>query len=147
MKNTARALLLALAVSSVSPGCATLGGALPEILAAVQDSQLVLDAIDAFVHQVMRSKNDPAMLDKIEGGMARARTALDAALRLARGSKDLDDARVQEGFAEFQRAYEDLVVLVRALGVRVDAGGGRMQATATGLSVPPAAVLLPRRSK
>lgn len=111
------ALLLALIIPVAS--CATLVDLLPTVLAGVQDGSLLLDAIHGFVDQAFVAKPDAATQKKLNLAIARARTALDLALRIATGTKDLDQAKVDAAFAEFRSAYSDVISLARALGVEV----------------------------
>lgn len=129
------ALVLSIFLTFTSSGCATIGMALPTILMAIQDGSLVLETIDSFVRTYFASKTDDERYIKIEKAIARSREALDAALRITQGADKLDQQKVDEAFADFKIAYNDLVALTAPLGVRTGAGG-LLKASPGGLNVP-----------
>lgn len=136
--HTAARLLAALALAcslSTAPGCATIAPFLPKVIAAVTDGALVIDTIDRFVDRYFESRPNAELQKKVDVAVARTRSALDAALRIASGAQDLNQAKVDEAFKEFRLAYQDLLALVGPLGVMAG-GGGKLQARPGGLLVP-----------
>lgn len=126
--------VVALAASLASaPSCATIAPYLPTVIAAVQDGSLVLDTIERFADRYFESRPDAELQKKADIAIARTRSALDAALRAASGAQDLNDAKVDEAFAEFRRCYTDLVALLGPLGL---SSGNGLRATPGGLQVP-----------
>lgn len=146
MKITAHVVFaLTLMFSAVSgAGCATVASSLPIVIAAVTDGMLVLDSIQMFVDTFFKIKPNQDLEKKIRDGIARSRSALNAALRLAQGAEKLDQAKIDEAFAEFRAAYADLLVLLGPLGVQQQ--GSTLKATPDGLIVPePLAITLKAR--
>lgn len=130
MRRLAALLLTAVLAA---PGCAAVVSALPAVVAAVTDAALVVDSIERFVTRYFVAKPDPARQKDVEAALARARAALDVALRVAQGAEKLDQQQVDAAFAEFRLAYEELLVLVKPLGV---SSGEALRATPGGLAVP-----------
>ena len=54
-------------------------------------------------------------------------------LRASQGAKDLDEQKVEVAFQEFRIAYQELLTLVRPLGVHP---AGSLRAVPNGLEVP-----------
>ncbi|MES1205011.1 MAG: hypothetical protein ABUS79_03660 [Pseudomonadota bacterium] len=125
--------LFLLSAALAAPGCATVATYLPTVIAAVTDGALVLDTIDKFVDRYFESRPNPDLQKKADIAIARTRSALDAALRIAAGTKDLNEAQVDAAFAEFRIAYTDLMALLGPLGV---SSGNALRATPGGLTVP-----------
>ncbi len=108
---------------AVTPGCATISPLLPTAIVYVQDATLVLETIDTFVKAYFSMTPDPTHEVKVENAIARARSALDAALRIIHGSQKLDDAQIDAAFADFKVAYTDLLTMTDFLGVHpIDRG-------------------------
>ena len=118
-----------------APSCATIAPFLPTVIAAVTDGALVVDTIDRFVDRYFETRPNPDLQKKIDVATARVRSALDAALRIASGAQHLNQAKVDEAFAEFRLAYQDLLALVGPLGVTTS-NAGQLRATPGGLMVP-----------
>jgi hypothetical protein len=95
---------------------------------------MVLDSIQTFVDTYFRLKPNQDLQSKVADAMARTRSALNAALRISQGAEKLDQAKIDEAFADFRRAYADLLVLLGPLGVQQQ--GGSLKATPGGLAVP-----------
>lgn len=129
-----RKLLVLFAALSFAPGCATISSTLPIIIAAVTDGVMVLDSIQVFADAFFRNKPNEDLEKKVRDGIARSRSALNAALRLAQGAEKLDQAKIDEAFVEFKRAYADLLVLLTPLGVQQQ--GTALKAIPGGLIVP-----------
>lgn len=126
--------LLALPLALGTPGCATIASNLPIVIAAVLDAQMILDSLTGFVDAFFRVKPDADLEKKVRDSMARTKSALNVALRLAQGAEKLDQAKIDEAFKEFRLAYADLLVLLAPLGV--SASGNVLKATPGGLIVP-----------
>ena len=145
MLKLARVLPLTVALAVfmfLAPGCATVAAYLPTVIAAVQDGALVVDTIERFVDRYFEAKPNPEKQKQADQAIARTRSALDLALRTASGAQDLNDAKVDEAFAEFRRAYTDLVVLLGPLGL---ATGEGLRASPGGLTVPTPLAMAPVR--
>ena len=129
------ATFLAILAFVAPMGCAAVAPYLPAVIAAVTDGGLVVDTIDRFVDRYFETRPNAELQKKIDVAIARTRSALDAALRIASGAQDLNQAKIDEAFAEFRRAYQDLLALTGPLGV-MSGSGGRLQARPDGLLVP-----------
>lgn len=116
-------------------GCASVVSSLPMIIAAVQDGMIVVDTIARFADSYFAKHPGGAINpEKVHAAIERSRLALDAALRAAQGVDKLDQAQVDNAFAEFKLAYTDLIALVAPMGIA--ASGDRMMASQGGLTVP-----------
>lgn len=137
MHTVARLLAVVVLAASLAPapGCAAVAPYLPTVIAAVTDGGLVIDTIDKFVDRYFEARPNAELQKKVDIAVARTRSALDAALRIASGAQDLNQAKVDEAFLEFRLAYQDLLALVGPLGVMAG-GGGKLQARPGGLVVP-----------
>jgi hypothetical protein len=126
-------------------GCATVASNLPVIIAAVMDAEMILSSLQSFVDAFFKVKPDEALEKKVRDAMARTRSALNAALRLAQGAEKLDQAKIDEAFADFKAAYAELIVILAPLGVSMS--GSTLKATpGGGLIVPePLALTLKAR--
>jgi hypothetical protein len=144
MQRIARFFAVVALVASIAtaPSCATVAGYLPTVIAAVQDGALVLDTIERFADRYFESRPNAELQKKADIAIARTRSALDAALRAASGAQDLNDAKVDEAFAEFRRCYTDLVALLGPLGLST---GQALRATPGGLTVPTPLAMSPVR--
>lgn len=132
MKRLARSVLLA-AVLSLTVSCAAVVSYLPTVVAVATDALLVVDQIKAFVDGVFVIKPDPDLQKRVDQAIARTKTALDAAIRIASGADKLTKEQAAEAFADFRVAYQDLIALVAPLGVST---GETLRATPGGLTVP-----------
>lgn len=129
-------VLALLSAAMANPGCATVAAYLPIAIAYAQDGALILDQIDRFVHGFFAVKPDVDLQKKVDVALARARSALDLALRAANGTQDLDQAKIDAAFAEFRAAYIDLLALAGPLGVHSGPGNHMGAAPGGGLLVP-----------
>lgn len=122
------------ALVTTTPGCAAFISKLPVVISAVTDGMLVLDTIEAFSHSYFTVHPDAAKSAQVDALIAKSRTALDAALRIANASTELDQAQVDAAFTDFKTAYTELIALVESIGIK--ASGTRLQASPGGLTVP-----------
>lgn len=122
-----------LALVAALGGCATVTAALPKVIAAVTDAVMVLDAVDGFIDQHFKENPDPAAEASVRAIVARTRGALSAALRTANAAQKLDQAEVDGAFAEFRKAYQDLMAVLAPLGVVT---GKTLRATAGQFQIP-----------
>lgn len=127
MVSMKKAVVLALLLGIGAGSCAAVMSALPLVVAAVQDSTLILDAIERFVHA------QPGKHDEVDAKIAKARAALMMALRTAQGIDKLDQVQVDAAFADFKIAYLELIVVSRPLGVH---SGEKLSLAPGGLVVP-----------
>lgn len=132
LRSLARAAALALCLT-VAAGCATIVSHLPTVIAAVTDGLMVLDAIESFAERYFQRAPDADKEAKVRMALARARAALNVALRTAQGAEKLDQAQVDTAFADFKSAYTALLALVAPLGVT---SGDSLAVRADGLAVP-----------
>jgi hypothetical protein len=128
-----RAFVLGLALVFTVGSCAAVVASLPKVIAVVTDASLILNQIDSFVNGVFAVKPDAELQKKYAVVMAATRKALAAANRIATGSQDLTQSQINDAFAEFRAAYQDLLALVGPLGVTT--GNGDKAAPGT-LQVP-----------
>lgn len=133
MKRVAVLFLAVFFVASV-PSCAAIYSNLPKAVAYAQDAQLVVGAIESFSHAYFQVSPNPELEKKVDTGIARARTAIDGAIRACEGTGALRTADLDSAFDEFRVAYSDLINLVKPLGIST--GGTQLKATRGGLSVP-----------
>lgn len=138
MKRYAAALLLSL---TLHVSCATVVPYLPTVLSYVTTAINAINSIDAFVDATVP---DSEMKKKIDLAIARTLSALSAAQAATRGADKLTQAQVDAAFDEFQRAYVELLFLVKPYGVRTAEQGERLAAVPGGLTVPSAVELVPR---
>jgi hypothetical protein len=133
-------IALTLALSLVA--CAPVLSALPTVISAVVDGVQILDMIAQHADLVLAQTNaDAATKAKVHEALARARAALNAALRAAQGAEqagNLDQASAEAAFAAFKEAYLALLEVVRPLGVREsgDMLSARASFSGTTLMVP-----------
>jgi hypothetical protein len=138
MKRFAAALLLSL---TLHVSCATVVPYLPTVLSYVTTAINALNSIDAFVDAAVP---DGDAKKKIDMAIARTQSALAGAQAAIRGAEHLTQAQVDAAFDEFQRAYVELLILVKPYGVRTAEPGERLSAMPGGLTVPSAIELVPR---
>jgi hypothetical protein len=134
MKISALLLSVCLAFATMSSGCAAFISKLPVVMAAVTDGMLVVDSIEAFANVYFAGHPDPTKQAQLAGLIAKTRTALDAALRIVNASKDLNQAKVDEAFAEMRAAYTELIALAESIGVK--SSGATFKAAPGVLIVP-----------
>lgn len=103
------------------PACAHLQPVvdnLPRAVAYAQDGLIALDIVESTEKAVFAVSPNPALQAKVETGIADARTALDAGLKLCLGGENLSQAQIDQAFANFKTAYTDIMALLGPLGVR-----------------------------
>jgi hypothetical protein len=145
MRKLATILILGLTLSMGTIGCATIAANLPNVIAAVLDSQMILDSISTVVDAYFKVKPNADQEKKVLTAMARARSALNAALRAAQGAEKLDQAQIDDAFKDFREAYTELLALTGPLGVTAQ-GKTFKAAPGGGLIVPePLALTLKAR--
>lgn len=127
-------LLIGLVLFLGVPACSAIFSNLPQVLAIAQDGQLVVSTIESFARTFFVSNPNPDLEKKINTAVARARAALDGAIRAANGTGDLHKGDVDGAFAEFKVAYTDLINLVHPLGIST--AGDHLKAVPGGLVVP-----------
>lgn len=135
------ALILSVAAASFGfIGCAAVMSNLPAVIAYVQDGQIVLDTIVRFVDAFFVTRPNADLQAKVDRAVARARSALDLALRAASGTGKINQADIDGAFNDFKVAYLDLMALVGPLGVKT--GSALAAAPGGGLVVPEPMVLV-----
>lgn len=117
-------LLALLGALLVLPGCAAVASVLPDVIAAVTDGVLILDQIEDFVRRYFAANPNPEKEKALAKALAKARGALIAAQRASKGAEKLDQQKVDEAFADFRVAYQELRALVDGVpGFRVQKPG------------------------
>ena len=91
---------------------------LPRAVAYAQDGLIALDIVETAEKSIFAVSPNPALQSKVEAGIADARTALDAGLKLCVGGENLSQAQIDAAFANFKTAYTDIMALLGPLGVR-----------------------------
>ncbi len=113
-------LVPTLLVSTLT-GCPAMLAALPDVIAAVTDGTQILDAIESFCTAWFIQHPSVESQQKVSEAIAKARLALNIALRTAQGAKNLDDASIDAAFNDFKNAYIELLSLVKPYGVKESA--------------------------
>lgn len=138
LKRSSGALVTMLALGALAfaaPGCAAVISALPTVIAYAQDAAFILDQVAKFVDAYFAVHPNADLQKSVATAEARARSALDLAVRAASGGQALDQAKIDEAFADFGKAWQDYLVLVGPFGVK--SGAPRMAAApGGGLLVP-----------
>lgn len=118
---------LALGLFGGAVGCAHLQPVvndLPRAIAYAQDAELALDIAETAERSIFMVSPNPALQAKVETGIADARTALDAGIRICLGGENLSQAQIDQAFGNFKQAYTDIMALLGPLGVhRANPGG------------------------
>ncbi len=137
-------LFLAVFVVASVPSCAAIYSNLPKATAYAQDAALVVGAVETFEHAYFAVNPNPPLEKTIDTAIARARAAIDGALRTINGTGALQTADLDTAFDEFRVAYGDLINLVKPLGISTSGAG--IKAERGGLTVPePMAMSFHRR--
>lgn len=129
-------VLLAIAIALASPGCAALGGILPDVILYVEDGSAILNVIASFVDAYFLQHPDPAAQAKVDDAMTKTRSALATMLHAAQGASSLSDANVDAAFNDFKAAYMELLALTAPMGVSPTGGAIKMSAAPGKLMVP-----------
>lgn len=108
---------LMLACVLVTTSCAAALSLLPDVVAAVTDGMQIIEAIERFCNLYFIKHPDPHAEMAVGDAIAKARDALNVALRTAQGAKELNDKQVDAAFEDFKQAYIALLGLVRSYGV------------------------------
>lgn len=114
-------VLTLIAAASLFAGCAHLQPVvdnLPKAIAYAQDAEIALTIVETAEKTAFAVHPDPELQAKIETGIADARTALDAGLKICMGGENLSQAQIDQAFANFKTAYTDVMALLGPLGVK-----------------------------
>lgn len=118
-----------------TPGAAVaLSSFLSTVITVVEDGGQILSSIESFTRGYFAVKPNPDLEKKITDSIARARLALDAALRASQGGRVLTQGEIDTAFSDFRQAYADLLDLARQIGVHE--GTGALRAAPGELVVP-----------
>ena len=101
---------------------------LPKAVAYAQDAEIALTIVETAEKTAFAVKPDPALQAKVELGIADARTALDAGLKICMAGTSLSQAQIDQAFTNFKTAYTDILSLLGPLGVHRTTVGGRSSA-------------------
>lgn len=132
MKRVAALFLAVFFLVSV-PSCGAIYSNLPKAVAYAQDAQLVVAAIESFSRAYFQVSPNADLEKKVDTAVARARAAIDGAIRTCNGAGALQNADLDTAFDDFRVAYSDLINLVKPLGISTGSG---LKASPHGLSVP-----------
>lgn len=116
-------------------GCAALASLLPKVIATIADAGMIIDTIEDFADAVFMTSPDPDAQTKVHAALEKTRAALNVTLRTATGAQNLTEKQASEAFADFRKAYEELLVVVAPLGVK-QADDGVLSINAGLLVVP-----------
>jgi hypothetical protein len=112
------ALVFFLGLSSVT-GCAAVISNLPTVISVVQGASNALDMIAGFLDGLAPPlAPEPEKQKLISAAILKARIALDAVIKLSNGVQNIDQAKLDEAFGNFEAAYNDVLSLVAQYGVR-----------------------------
>jgi hypothetical protein len=110
-------------------GCASFWAALPTVVAAFEDSALILDRIGDFVNNTyFREHPDPAKQKEVDAALVKTRDALDLCARLADAGDAVHKDELAQALADFDTAWNELMQIVGPLGVREQHPGQHMKA-------------------
>ena len=98
---------------------------LPKAVAYAQDAEIALTIVETAEKTAFAVKPDPTLQAKVEIGIADARSALDAGLKICMAGTDLSQAQIDQAFANFKTAYTDILSLLGPLGVHRAPANGR----------------------
>jgi len=119
-----------------SMGCATLIDFLPKVVATVTDAVLIIDEIERFVDAFFSVKPDPVLQAKVDVAISVTRQALGVALRTTDGAEHLSKQEADAAFDQFRKAYAELLILLKPLGI-VSAGRNDLLAALPGKLIVP----------
>lgn len=124
------------ACAHMQPVVTEVTNALPQATAYAEDASLILTGVETFEkgYYAVRPNVDQQKL--VETAIARARSAIDAGIRICMGIKDVSQSQIGPAFADFQGAYQDLLALLGPLGARRAPPGHRMGAGPGGFAIP-----------
>lgn len=117
-------------------GCAAVVSQLPNVVAYVQDAELILNTIETAMNGVWANHPDPANQKLVNESIAKVDTALDAVNRIAQGGEKVDQAQLEAAFSDFQAAFSDLMSLLGPYGITVADVPKATRTAAGGLVVP-----------
>lgn len=132
-------LALFLILCTATAGCA---GLLPGIILAAQDAQMILQNIQNFSDNYFLLHPNTAEQNKINNAITAAGTALDGAIRTVSGIDNITQAQADAAFANFEAAYNDLLTVVKDIGVLSADVQATTKTTSGGLNVPTPLIML-----
>lgn len=112
-------LLLCACLGLPVGGCAAIMPLLPKIVSVVTDAMLVMDIIDTAARTYFDTHPQvtPEVRQKYANVYTKALAALKAAQAACRGAEELDQAQYDQAFAEFRKAYAELMELLGKQGM------------------------------
>jgi len=135
-KKVVPMLLLVFGFGATQLGCPSLLPIVTQILAYGDDAQAVLNIISIIEKTFFGSAPNAELQRQIEQKLLEAQLALDIAVRSLNGAKDLSGEQVDSAFAEFRKAYESLVDLLKLAGIISPTPEGGAYMTARGQRIP-----------
>lgn len=130
------------ACAHTQPLVTVVTNALPEATAYAEDASLILTGVETFEKGYYTVKPNVEQQKLVETAIARARSAIDAGLRVCMGIKDVSQSQIGPAFADFQRVYQDVLALLGPLGAHRAPPGHRLGATPGGGYAVPDPLLL-----
>jgi hypothetical protein len=130
------------ACAHTQPLVTVVTNALPEATAYAEDASLILTGVETFEKGYYTIKPNAEQQKQVEVAIARARSAIDAGLRICMGIKDLSQSQIGSAFSDFQRVYQDVIALLGPLGAHRSPPGSRFGAgSGGGYAIPDPLVL------
>jgi len=99
-------------------GCSAVLSTLPTVITAVLDAVIILDNIEEYVDRYFIMNPNPEKQAKINEVLSIARTSLNVAIRVTQGAENLSKEEIAEAFQAFKEAYQQLLVLIKPLGIK-----------------------------
>jgi hypothetical protein len=116
-----------------------MGSVLPilsSVIAAITEAGQVLDAIDIAAQRHFANTPNKSLEEEYGLAMSKARLALSAAMRTAKGAEKLDQQKVDQAFADFRKAYQDVIELLGPYGIVATSQDGNYGTTGVQVVVP-----------
>lgn len=139
-----RTFLLSSSVALSASGCAAIAKVIEVILPLVVEAAEILDAIDAKAQVYFKANPDPETESTYGQIMSRAKLALSAITRAAKGAQSAEDQDLDAAFIEFRQAYSDILALLGPFGIVAPSTDGTFSAAVNDgpLMVPAADMLV-----
>lgn len=115
-------MIILLLFAGPASGCATLAALLPEVITKVTDAMLIISQVEAVADDFFATFPDPEKAKLVDAAIRKTRTALNVALRAAKGAGDLTEDEVDAAFENFAVAYRELISLCSTYGVPIREG-------------------------
>jgi len=144
LSRTLSVFVIAAAIAISTTGCAAIAAIIPileDVIIVAQDAAEIIAIIQAAADVFFSSHPAPETQAKVNQAIIDCRAALDVAIRVSRGTKDLNEDSADAAFNEFRQAYASLLVLLKDAGVMTNDHAMR---TSRGTVIVPAPLALGR---